>query len=379
MKRRLSFIIALTLTLILTSCTVSDVNVTIDSDVKKVGDDDKNNTSTSEKTDLNDNSVTPEKAAPVTDEKEATLDAKSETELLNLMNMTTDENRQIEDIAVSFLNAVKDGDKKAVADYAAGNAEFYDFIEDLKVTDFDLTPIKSVDEEYSYSSDYICSLESQNGSETRYYLSVEDTGDSVRLFMPLETAVCEINQEALNIPDQYRYFASQFVNTYYFLLNADGLEACDIDFSDYNGYHFIPHLMNYLYEDWGMPHSMTEINEFIAKTFYENSGVTLSSPQDYELWISDGEYTGTSSDPNDKIYGCFRGHGGNWIESVICGYESGKGGVKVTIQTYADKIKFAKSRKIVLNFAGEIEGEAPLLYSAEVLDDTGLAEALGSV
>jgi len=261
----------------------------------------------------------------------------------------------------------------------------------VQITSYELLPFSFREEDkkenyyyYDHQAKYLCTINTNGksdvfGDETSYYYLATDemsaTGNQVCYFCPFENTKL-LFVDYSKPQDKFTLLTDNFIDAYSPVLTDGRNNASDFDFHNLDGYHFIPHMMFALENDWNFdrPHSMNEINDFISLVFNGNTGVELKTEQDFMLWVSDAGYDGEYT-PDAEIYGCYYGHGGKSISHFITSMENDGDGVTITAETYADLANFAKAKTLVFRYAPDEKDALPCLYGIEVTDNTGLTEA----
>ena len=314
-------------------------------------------------------------------------------EFLKNFSAVKNEEKAVDSIATGFVEALKNTDINAVSAYVGGKAEYYSFLENAGISNVEII---SVDVEqkkdapfsgwYDHCNKYLCIIHSNGttaafpNAESRYFLATYEysaTGNKVIFFVPFEKVVSLHN--GINLPQNYRTVIDSFLDHYAGTLVLGKNDADTFDFHNVQGFHFIPHLMQYFEKTEEMPHpySMTQINEFISNAFDGNEGIELRTWQDFDLWVSDKN---TDEDAvygeDDEIYGCFYGHGANSVFSEIESFEITDDGVTVQVNTYADLAYFTKAKSMVFYFdVYNANDTVPKLFGIDVKSDEGLEEA----
>lgn len=299
-------------------------------------------------------------------------------------------NRQlgVDGIAFGFMESIKSGDKAAVASYTCGEPEYYGFLDEITSFEYHVYPIEVTPDEgiygYDYLNKYICEIDAVDASgyfpsSTCYYFLATDeysaTGNSVAYFIPFMQAAVLFQKS--EIPDTYIRLAEDFLDYFSGTLSFGENKASQFNFNNALGFHFVPHMMYFFFDNGNMqrPYSLVEINSFIADNFDGNKGVSLSSSEDLRLWVQDYSAS-TSYSPEDKVYGCYNGHGLDSFTKLVTNCRVTQSGIELTIQGYADYSAFAKARTFRFRFAPYTGNDTALhLQSVDVLEDTGLGEA----
>lgn len=347
----------------------------------------KDNADNSGNTDIIAEDNTENEAPDSTQDKETSFD-----KLLKSMGVVINEEKEIDGIAIDFAESLKNADTNAVSTYVGGKSEYYEFLKNTEITDIEIIPIEINQPDdapffgwYDRCDKYLCTIYSDGKSDafkdtqSRYFLLTEEysaTGNPVVRFIPFEKIESLYN--GVRLPQKHRLLVEDFIDEFSSVLTLGKNGADTFDFNNVHGFHFIPHLMHTYgaYSNDYEPYSMTEINEFIGNVFDGNKGVQLKTWQDYDLWVSvsleDG-YPSVTYD--DKVYGCFYGHGANSVYSEIESFEMSDDGFEVVVNTYADYAYFTKARSMVFHFGKVDEGEYPVLFGIDVISDSGLEEA----
>lgn len=379
MKKRL-FILAVLVCLVLCACSVSNEDMT--GDVK-------NDTNGPIDTDTKDNTDN----TPVDDEPDNNgdeeIDAIDEMTIADyideLVAYQTDNSPQ--SVAFEFCDAIMLWDKQKIAEFTQGNPEYYDFIDEMDISSYNLCSFDFSDEvkfEMSnrgiyngYNDKYFVEFDVESSTvdgfsvgKCIYYLELnkdEALGNVVEYFMPADNALKMYSYDE-STQGTFNFISEMLAESS--LKLEDGRNYPDsFDFTRHA--HLITHLMaDSGYYASQPPYSLNEINDFISNTFDGNSGIELRDGRDIEYWLFyDAEIDDTDIN-EQEIFGCSFAHGGttviHTVDDVV--YDGNSADYYVTV--YADYAHLAMARKLVFTFE-EIEGEMPKLTMIVVSENNG--------
>lgn len=399
MKRLLCILLSIVL-VTLASCKIADDEV-ITGDVKDSPDavdtDTEQMDETPEVPDISEKK--PENQPQDLPEKEQVPENSTLEQVMEKLCVIHGEGGEFETDAYSFVEAIKSADKETVAEYTAGNGDYYSFLDSIEISSYEIYPVRVIDE-VAHSMDrkgmyfrgddmYLVDLDVKVGDgeyfkegHNLYYIALgfdAVAGGLVRAFVPAETAQEHMYYNSVNSGDKTQVIIKEFLSLYpneiYGTRLYEGRNYPE-DFDFYNHVHLVTHLMarNGAYGA-EPPYTLDEINAFLSTLFNGNEGIA----PDGEDWTLGIRYGVTDEDEAEgRIYGCSWAHGGTTVEHSILDVRNDGGREIYTVQLYADYSYFAKSKLIEITFENT-ENDVPTMILVTVLEDTGNNSAVVSV
>lgn len=279
--------------------------------------------------------------------------------LINSVGGIKCENGETYEAALEICTALIEKDYNKLSEFTMGIPEYYSFLDEIEFSGFEIFPFAFTEEKKQsildsgkypvYGETYLAVFGVDSGEneyfkngENLFYLSVYYGGyyEMEVTFAPFEQI-----EELISEGSEYvEYFIDEFISLNSSMINDGTNLAESFDFSD--NPHLITHLMvkSGLY-NMNPPFSLDEINDYIARAFAKNKGISLESAElrwKHSLYESD--------DPNQK-YGCSYAHGGSATELTILDVRRDGGNMEVDVQIYCDFAHFAKAVKLTFVFS----------------------------
>jgi len=397
MKKFLVILLAVCVLLTVSACKVAD-DKTVTGDVKDSTD--AVELDGAQKEDAETDKTDDESTDELKDKTEAVdePDANSIEEIMAKLCVIKGEGGEFEADAYSFADAIKNANKETIAEYTAGNRDYYAFLDSIEIASYTIYPvtvsqdvIAEMDKTGKYfrgDDMYLIDFDVTVGDgeyfkegSNIYYIALgfdAVAGGLVRAFVPAETAQEHIYYDSVKGSDStiviLREFLALYPNEIYGTRLYEGKNYPeDFDFSPH--VHLVTHLMA-RNGAFGAepPYTLDEINTFLSTLFNGNEGITVDGD-----WTVGIRYGVTEEDEAEgRIYGCSWGHGGTSVEHSVLGVQNDGGRKVYTVQVYADYSHFAKSRLIEITFENA-ENDIPNMILVNVLEDTGNNAAYVSV
>lgn len=372
------------------SCRVAD-NVAITGDVK--------NGDTEQNVDVSEKNIQSENEIPENDKKNEDVMTPPEITEFNIeqaivrLGAVAGNGGEYKKEAERFCSAIVSKDAETFAEFCAGKAEYYDFLDKTEISSFNLLPFEfseeklwQLNEEYLYPSaqdnyfvefDVISSdCPEFDKGKCVYYLGLEMnpvSGSLISVFVPAEKAESKV------FSSFDTSFTESFINEFASLYPLQSTLYEGRNYADSFDFANHPHLITHLMARSGAcgepPYIFDEVNEFITSCFDGNEGLDPAA-LDHALWTSAGRVF--QSTDEKRIYGCSWAHGGTSVVFDIAGVEKDGKSAVYAAQIYADYAKIAKAYTLVFHFE-EADGELPCLTMVEKRDDTARSVALLSV
>ncbi len=335
--------------------------------------------------------------------KESEIDALGFIQSLGA-NVRNEEN-ECDEMALSFLQALKDKDTETLSQLVTATEGGVDFVKYMNVSEYVMVPFefsqeiideRTKDGSCYYEQDslhFAVSLKIEaipddvytpfENGESLWYMRVTPypfTGNYVmafvkakeaeeNIFCPLYTGEVHCVIDELSVSDV-------------FVKLEDGKnDACDFDFKPNTCIHPVTHMMVYV-TGKHPPYSLNEINDFLSKAFDNNEGIDssciVSWSTAYEM-SENIDYSDSSvfTDYDKKILGCSYAHGGASLQYSILKDEKNGTERTVTVKYYSDFAHFGVSKICVFHF--DESGEYPCLLGIELEYDSGIEPALFSI
>ncbi len=315
------------------------------------------------------------------------------------------EENDADEIALSFLQALRDKDTTMLSKLVYATAGAMDFVKYMTVSEYVLVPFefsqeiideRTKDGSFYYDSEcfhYAVTLNVsaipedvfipfENG-ENLWYLQVNPysfIGNPVMAFVKRDRAENSIFYRAQT--DAVQQIIEEIsVSSIFSQLEEGKNNACDFDFKSDRCLHPVTHMMAYITGEYP-PYSLNEINDFLAKAFDYNKGIDASCivswSGTYEM-SENIDYSDTSvfTDFDKKILGCAYAHGGTSLESRVLKDEKNGTERTVTVEYYSDFANFSVARRCIFYF--DESGEYPCLLGIELVYDSGNESAIFSI